>query len=749
MLSKWLHSISNYLQTMDQIFNWPDPRFVSYKENGKDKKVEKINLDANHCHNYIGKMNKDGTGSYSNDVITALISYFIKNTNKWEKIIIELANQVSELLNDNPDIDEYNTVAEQRQHILSIFQKFNKKRIEDVEIIDIENNNKELFSVLKNSWIEWLNTDWNEPTLQEKNINSLDIAKYLYRASKKNADYFDAIKSLKPEKLKSEIWNSDYYGLIELAIRINAYLHGITLQSGIWRQKKYDELLLKHINPYSKDFPELDQLKKICTQNFISGPFKWLYFDTEKSEEFIKNMKIKAMTRNGIQRNIWITVGLLLGVLWTNVYTNYQDKQKIQIEIERQQEKIFKDKKMYSYADMRSTSFETVEQKEKFVNRLVEDMTNSIKIRYGHWSPINKNISSLLKDELLTWDNISQFFDSENKNVKIIKFVDTFVKGHTNFLLENGMDVVPFLHLKKYEEKFKNIINLDMKDEEAKSSFNLKYTTYMGNAIDVSGTQKHIWWYQLLNWWKFDIGTFTWTQSDYVYAKFYLLNRKDIDQKYCHEYTLGQSQIVAYDYFEQTRPVVNKILLYYYKICENKQYDAYSYNKYGWNNLQNDSRELIIKDLVNTGKIDEIAENDITAIVDYVINFIKNYKWMWGEKMSFSPYVMLRDHEDALKNSAQKFKNKETGVYYIREDEREKYAFDYMGTYLKQDGTEYDYWMVNIDWVSLIVWRDKNTKIMITRGGETTLDSDYYIYAWYEIAKDYFDLRKRVILRRM
>jgi len=74
--------MSNRLQSIDQVFNGPDPRFVSYKENGKDKKIEKLDLDAKHCHSYLGKMNIDGTGTYSDDVITALLRYFIQNTKK-------------------------------------------------------------------------------------------------------------------------------------------------------------------------------------------------------------------------------------------------------------------------------------------------------------------------------------------------------------------------------------------------------------------------------------------------------------------------------------------------------------------------------------------------------------------------------------------------------------------------------------------------------------------------------------------
>jgi hypothetical protein len=86
-------------------------------------------------------------------VITALLSYFITHTKKDEKIVIELANQVSELLNETPDKEEYTTVDEQKKHIIAMTKKINKKRINDVEIIDIEENNKELFTVMKSQGI--------------------------------------------------------------------------------------------------------------------------------------------------------------------------------------------------------------------------------------------------------------------------------------------------------------------------------------------------------------------------------------------------------------------------------------------------------------------------------------------------------------------------------------------------------------------------------------------------------------------
>jgi hypothetical protein len=99
LAKKVVASAHNKLGRINDLLNGPDPRFVSYRENGKDKKIEKLDLNSEHCHSYIGKMKINGTGTYSDEVITALIKYFFDNTKKDEKVVIELANKVSELLN--------------------------------------------------------------------------------------------------------------------------------------------------------------------------------------------------------------------------------------------------------------------------------------------------------------------------------------------------------------------------------------------------------------------------------------------------------------------------------------------------------------------------------------------------------------------------------------------------------------------------------------------------------------------------
>ena len=139
----------NQVGKRNDLLNGPDPRFVSYRENGKDKKIENLDLNADHCHSFIGKMKEDGTGTYSEEVITALLKYFIDHTEKDEKIVIELANVVSEIMNGEESMEGYMDFEQQKQYMLGLAKKLNKKRVKDIEIVDIQNTNEELFNLLK------------------------------------------------------------------------------------------------------------------------------------------------------------------------------------------------------------------------------------------------------------------------------------------------------------------------------------------------------------------------------------------------------------------------------------------------------------------------------------------------------------------------------------------------------------------------------------------------------------------------
>ncbi len=454
-------------------------------------------------------------------------------------------------------------------------------------------------------------------------------------------------------------------------------------------------------------------------------------------------------------RNIiwWVLIwsALLWGYYTTkNIVYNNQ----IQQERQHQQKTELKDRSIYTYGDMYGVELKTMEEKEKFVESIVQDVIQSIQVRYGIGKIDMNDIESLVKDKLFEWNTIDNFFDGDSRYIRIVEFADEFVNQHKNYMLQYGADIVPYKHLQEYEEKFKNTINVEMTYEEAKEKFSITYSTYMWDIIDVSGTTTHLWWYQSLTWGEYDVGTYTgkypsssfdiWLQTgkpDYIYATFYVLDVKE-KQKYPHEYNLNESRVIAFDYFEQTRPVVSKILTYYYKVFHNKEYNKYEYNKYGWTSIQNDRREMIIRDLVNTEQIDEIDENDTEAIVEYVLWCLKRNKVQGEDKLSFIPYDTISHYEEALQNGVREFQKK-WGIGYISEEQKQKFQFVYLGTYLTQKWEVYNFGEITIDGKKCIVGSDKNTPIKIIRQGEELPDTDYYTYVAKEIAEDYYDLKKK------
>ncbi|GHV24456.1 hypothetical protein FACS1894176_00860 [Bacteroidia bacterium] len=285
-----VRSASTKMNQRNEILNGESSAFWEYQENGKNAKLENINLDADHCHSFIGKMKYQGESIYSEEVLTALLQFFFTHTPKGEKIVIELANKVSELINGEDSMQGYMDFSTQKGELKRIAKKLNKKRRKDLEIQDISENNVQLFSLLSEKGIPGLATE-TLPSLDET-IDSLGIAQHLYAITQQDPVYLAEFKKMKPHALEDTPGSADYYALIELSIRINALLHGIDVQGGVKRQEKYDKFLLQHLsyNPKNERFPALQGFQKFCEQRLQTTSFKALYFDTGKSEKYINKI---------------------------------------------------------------------------------------------------------------------------------------------------------------------------------------------------------------------------------------------------------------------------------------------------------------------------------------------------------------------------------------------------------------------------------------------------------------------------
>lgn len=653
---------------MDQALNGPDPRFVSYRENGKDKPVENISLDHISCHNYIGKMRVDGEWTYSDEVISALLSYFILHTPKDEKIVIELANGVSELLNDKPEKWEYRGFEDQKNHILSLAKEINKKRAKDIEIVDIEQNNSALFWVLRAEWVAWLQTEGWQPQLSQTKFTSLEIAKYLYRICQNDPEYFQSIKDLKPKELKDKTGDSDYYGLVELAIRINALLHGITLQWGVARQKKYDALLLKHINTKNPDYPLLHAFKKFCEDKLGDESFGWLYFDTEKAWEFAEKLASKNKILSKTRTITAFTVWAILSVLWTDQVGKYMQSQKIHHQQEETIKEIFENKKVERSWDMSWGEYKGSEKIDK-IHEYVQKIYNRFIFRYGSIGNFSQEqFNAKIVDCLNNQDALDKM---SNYDWSMISIEDEVID---NYLLPNNIgefktaevSTIPYEKYIPYTQDFINtlLIEKDFEsnwDERGKSTVAFRWVDTGYPMLRDLGeySLKNIWYYgSSLEKYRLALTTNSNTPCILATGAYY----QDFDKKDRFTLSTQQAKNIAIDFLKQTQPLItitiDEYLMRYYGRDNSHSLNSKGYEKA---TLPWQLEEFLIKDFIRQGMLDKIPKDlppeiKINKVVSYLDNFVvanqNNLSGLkWSSELKLAPNAMFEEYEEAMQNT--------------------------------------------------------------------------------------------------
>ncbi|MCF7834879.1 hypothetical protein K9M48_02375 [Candidatus Gracilibacteria bacterium] len=770
MLKNLLHKASQKLNKMDNAVNGPDPRFVSLQESGKDiKEFVSFDVSDKYCHNYIGKMRKDGEGIYNDEVITALLSFFMKNISKDQTFTIELANIVSEILNDNDNKEQYYSYEEQKKHIINIAKKLNKKGSKKLLIIDIQDRNPELFEALKDNGIAALNNKSKKPTLNLDNFNSLDIAQYLYRATKKNPEYFDDLKKLKPAHLQNVNGNTDYYGLIELAIRINDLLHGIIVQGGVARQKKYDALLLRHINPNDPGYPVLKDLKIFCANVLdkqgeeipYGNKFRGLYFDTEKSEMLVQKIQEKEKIRSKIRGTTSIISALLIGVLGTNQVMQYSQSKKLKEQTQETIKEIFENKKAYRSGDMGGGEY-LGDEKIEAINSYVENLYNRFIFRYGGIGKFTETefkskIIDCLNDQKVL-DLLGQYRGGDNM-VTEDKVIDEYlIPRNIGEFKTSGVDVVPYSDYLKYTDAFVNTILLEEDFETNRDETNringVRGSTYNFKLADEIGSYSPK--YQGM------YGSVTYVHQlaqVKIGGKYYIAAtgtyRGDFKKSENYELYSSRGREFAIDFLKQTYPIINELLdqylLRYYKRYSNSG----DLNGLYKNKMPGDIEMILLKDFLSKGLLKKINKNQTDKIITYLDEFaIQNQdtlKKLQSEIMpnliptnaSLIPNGILEPYEEAMKNS---IKDKEDIISdnarlpVSRWKDGEK-SVSQLGKYRAQDGKIYLIGKVKINGKEYLyaeeegrVYRDQN---------------EYGIYYGEIVAKDYFKTKSDFLQKKL
>lgn len=262
---------SDWLQKLNKITWWlhsklnPDfPDLVLLTQDGKNPENDYYIRDKMYrewkFRIYIGKMLKKWENIYSKIALENYIWEQLQECrNKWDYFTIELCKSVWDMLNDE-DEEKNNvmTLQEQKDFLIDMIKKnYWKNVLKKVNIISLDDQaeHQELLYIIKTKWLKWLYCK-NKPSLpndrknKEEKINSLDIARYLYRVCLQNDEFMKIIYETKSDTLRNKEWNkfdrkrnSDFYWMIEIAIRLTDFINGIMVQWWVRRQEKYDKII--------------------------------------------------------------------------------------------------------------------------------------------------------------------------------------------------------------------------------------------------------------------------------------------------------------------------------------------------------------------------------------------------------------------------------------------------------------------------------------------------------------------------
>lgn len=289
---------------------------------------------------------------YSEEFYIWAIANLINLLEKGWILDIEVWADVSKIMNENWDSENDMTTEEQIEFIREIIRKNFKKFENRINLINTSKRHPELFNELEQNWLDWLEWDIVELELGD-NFKSLDIAKLLYKACKKDEKFFNIIKWTRPEKIKeSNLEKPKYYSLVEIAFRLTDYINWINIHGGERRQERYDIIIRWIIN---WDYNHIPTIKKIY--NFLqTSQNLWTFNSLHFSEKSYEKEQQRIEKIKNIRNVIWaVSLSVLLILWWVSVWINIE-KNKQKNELNKQidlavKELVSKMPNFYDYTD--------------------------------------------------------------------------------------------------------------------------------------------------------------------------------------------------------------------------------------------------------------------------------------------------------------------------------------------------------------------------------------------------------------
>ena len=489
-ISQWIDSAKRLFGkfTKEEIFSISRRSVSSHQE-------KFFPIDYDHCSRYLWKIFEDKEVRkdkvYDDSLILLSLWYLFDRVPKGKAITIRIGRVISELANGPEDVADCMSLEESKSHILGIAKKYFPERAQDIKIVDMEQeeDNKKLFSLLRETGIQWLESNQKQPELPQ-NITSLDIARYLYRVCKHNTSFDTWIKKLTPPENKIQTTEKNfpkYYGLIEIACRLDDLFHGTYAQWWFEAQNKYDEVIMTILGTRKgkKDFPELLPLQKVCEERGLNKTFTRIYVEKQSYKRLVaQKQDQKESSVSFVKKAAWTSLftAALLG-LFKDGYDRVQSTQK-----EKNQKKV---------SDVLYHVFQEQEKEKKILtiesmDSVVDRVYNYIARVYGTGGMSKERERILIKNELKNnYQRLKKFYVSPVpwQDKMIYDFLSNiFIPQNSVILGDEWRDILPFEHI--MEGNWEAVKNL--KEFKGNVSFHRRQPPTATNpitTIEVEGEQ--------------------------------------------------------------------------------------------------------------------------------------------------------------------------------------------------------------------------------------------------------------------
>lgn len=301
-ISDWRKKITETLK-----FN-PDPEnLVQFKCQDKEEKKAILSnpefLDEHNFRLQIWKMQENWWTLYNDITLWLWIEYMINHTKKWGHSVIQIWSDVWENL--QKWAEEWVLSAQEEKEKLEKFIKKNFwKKWEVIKVEIWSEKYPEVFEAIS-KWKKWIIPN-KEPNLESMiPFNSpLQIIEYLAYNASKDEKLMELFQNTKPIKYLAEDKRShkkpgesdaDFYGIVEVWLRLFEVLNWISIQWWLGRQRVYDKIISLIINwedvikwkeefncNYElspKNYPALEKLHKVCKEHYPDTKFNQLYIE--------------------------------------------------------------------------------------------------------------------------------------------------------------------------------------------------------------------------------------------------------------------------------------------------------------------------------------------------------------------------------------------------------------------------------------------------------------------------------------